>query len=124
MPRIGRRSGSRQPDIAAARTVVAFLLDVIEKRTEERCVEIRYRQIRRRFAERLLRMVQKQSKGVAVTRDGVWARLSLADETVNEERLQKSGKRWGGAHGAGSRSDCSTRNSAWRSSSGVAVRYQ
>jgi hypothetical protein len=48
-----------EADIATAGAVVAFLLKMIEERTEEPGVEIRQRQIRRRFAQLSLRILQQ-----------------------------------------------------------------
>jgi hypothetical protein len=113
-----------EADVATAGAIVAFLFEMIEEGAEERSVQIGQRQGRGRFAKLSLRILQQQTEGIPVAGESVGAHLSLSHEAVDEERLQQSREWIGGFHGKAPRSDGSTRKSACRNSSGVAVRYQ
>jgi hypothetical protein len=71
----------------------------------------------------LLGKLQQQEKGVAVGGMGVGTRLSLVDQTLREERLQKNGKVGLGFHGHTSHL-LSIRSRARPINSGQADKYQ
>ena len=108
--------------ISAAGAVVAFVFEMIEKEAEEHGIEVGKHDFRWYLAQLLLGIGQQETEGVAVACQGMRTRLSLPDEAVGEKRLQEGWKGSGGIHGWTSGS--STRRSACRSSSSVAVRYQ
>jgi hypothetical protein len=88
-----------EANVAAAGAVLALALDVIEKRSQQRRVEFWHRQIRGRLAQVLLCKLHEQTKGVAIARDGVRARLTLLHEPIHEERLHQGRQRCDGGHG-------------------------
>jgi hypothetical protein len=102
---------SSKAHIPAAGTVIALVFEMVEESTEESSVEVRQVDVRRRLAQQPLGMGQQQAEAVPVARQSMRARLPLPDETIREERLQKSGERAGGAHGWASGRECSTRRS-------------
>ena len=71
--------------IATAGAVIAFLLEVIEERTEEWRIQIRQGQLRGGLAKLLLCVLDQQAKGIAIARDGVGARLPLSHQSIHEE---------------------------------------
>jgi hypothetical protein len=74
-----------QTHIATSGAVVAFSLEVIKKRAEEGRIQIRHGQLRGRLTKPLQRVLYQQTKGIAVARDGVGARLPLSHESIDEE---------------------------------------
>jgi hypothetical protein len=74
-----------QTYIATAGAVGAFLLEVIKERSEECRIQIRHGQLRGCLAKPLLCILYQQTKGIAVARDGVGARLPLSHESIHEE---------------------------------------
>ena len=61
--------------------------------TNEVCVKVLERQVRRRATKLLGRVVQQQAEGVPVARDGMEARPKTYREMVREEPLKADGKR-------------------------------
>jgi len=97
LPAVGRllechvakeRAQRRQACVSAASAIASLRFEVIKELYEQRNIQVGDRQFRRRFANPALYESQKQAKGIAVTRDRVWARLSLSHETIGEEGLQ------------------------------------
>ena len=76
-----------EPDIARARRVPTVLLDMIQKRTDKRRVEIIEGECRGFFAEALLCETQEEAKRIAIRRDGMRTRALLADEALGKEAL-------------------------------------
>jgi hypothetical protein len=74
-----------EPHVAASGAVAAVLLQVIEEGSEERRIQIVEGQIGRRLSQSLLCVVQEQTKGIAVARNGVCAGLALSHEPIGEE---------------------------------------
>jgi len=71
---------------------------MIEEMTNEGSIEILDLKFRRHFAKAVFRKLQQQAKRIAISRDGMRARLPLAKQTIGEEGLKKRGKA-GGSHG-------------------------
>ena len=97
-----------------------FGFEVGEERADQRRVEVVDVQLERLFTGLLMREVQQQPECVAVGGDRAWAGVTLGDQPVGEERLQRGRDR---AHDdtPGSRS---SRSPTSCSSSGTACRYQ
>jgi hypothetical protein len=76
-----------QADIATARTNAAALLQVVEERTDQRCVQIRQRKLRGGFVEPLLGIAQQQAEGVPVAGEGMGTGALLLHQPLGEERL-------------------------------------
>jgi hypothetical protein len=86
-----------QADIPRARAVFASAFQVIEEETDEGSIEVFDPELAGAFAELLFGELQKETKAIAISCDGVRARLSLAKQTIGKERLKKRGKA-GGNH--------------------------
>jgi len=69
-----------EADIPRPRRVAPVLLDMIEKRADERGIQIVGREGRGRLAEPLLCKPEQQPKRIAIGRNGMGARPLLADE--------------------------------------------
>jgi len=82
-----------EADIACTRRVAPVLLDMIEKRADERGVQVVEGQARGRLAESLLHKPEQQPKRVAIRRNGMGTRPLLADEPFRKEALQQTGDR-------------------------------
>ena len=81
-----------QPDIPSASAVFAGALQMIEKETNEGCVEILDPELGRHFAESFFGKLQKQTKAIAISRYCMWACLPLAQQAIGKEGLKKRGK--------------------------------
>jgi hypothetical protein len=79
-----------EADVATAGAIVAVLFEMIEEYAEERGVQIGQRKRRGRLAQMSLRILQQQTKGIAVAREGMGTHLSLSHEPVHEESLKQS----------------------------------
>ena len=75
------RVDRRQARVAGAGAVAALVLEVIEERRDQRCVEILDLELGWLFAGALLREGEQQPEGVAVGGDRVRADALLADQT-------------------------------------------
>jgi hypothetical protein len=76
-----------EADIPRPRHVAPVLLDMIEKRADERGIQIVQREGRGRLAEPLLCKPEQQPKRIAIGRNGMGARPLLADEPFRKEAL-------------------------------------
>jgi hypothetical protein len=74
-----------QPDIPGASTVFASALQVIEEKTNKESIEVFDTKLGWALVEPFFRKLQKQAEGIAVSRDGIRARLPLAKQTIGEE---------------------------------------
>jgi hypothetical protein len=91
-----------QPNVPRASAVFASALEVIEKETNEGSIEVFDAKLRWTFVKLFFRKLQKQAEGIAVSRDGIRARLPLAKQTISEEGL-KERRKASGNHGCTSR---------------------
>ena len=82
-----QRSDGGESQVARACTVVALVLEVLEKGGDQRLVELVPVQRRWRRSRRVLREAQQHPERVAVGRDRAGAGIQLLGETVAEERL-------------------------------------
>jgi hypothetical protein len=89
---------SSQAGIPGASAVFAIALQVIEEKTNEGCIEVFDAKLGWAFVEPFLRKLQKQAEAIAISRDGMRARLPLAKQAIGEKRLKKRGEA-GGNHG-------------------------
>jgi len=80
-----------EAQIAAANTQTASLLEMIEKRYDQRGVDLLEGERGRRLMPMLLRKVEKQAEGVAVGTNRVGADPALLHQTLSKEALQKRG---------------------------------
>jgi len=78
-----------QTNVPRASTVFAGALQVIEKETNERGIEIFDPELGGHFAESFFGKLQKQAEAIAISRDGVRARSPLAKQAIGKEGLQK-----------------------------------
>jgi len=76
-----------QPNVARASAVFATAFQVIEKKTNEGSIEVLDAELGRTFVEPLLGELQKQAKGIAISRYCMRACLPLAKQAIGEERL-------------------------------------
>jgi hypothetical protein len=83
---------SSQPDVPCASAVFASAFQVIEEEANEWRVEVFDPELGGAFAELFLGKLQEQAKGIAISRNCMWARLSLAKQTISEERLKERRK--------------------------------
>ena len=97
-----KRVDGSQPNIPRASAVFASAFQVIEEETNEGSIEVFDAELGGAFVEPFLGELQKQAKGIAISRYGMRARLPLTKQTIGEERLKKRGKA-GGNHGCTSR---------------------
>ena len=88
-----------EADIPCPRRVAPVLLDMIEKRADERSIQVVEREARGRLVEPLLGKPEQQPKRIAIGRNGMGARPLLPDQPFRKEALQDSRRR-GGRHGA------------------------
>jgi hypothetical protein len=86
-----------QAGVPRARAVLAGAFQVIEEEADEGSIEVFDPELVGAFAELLFRELQKETEAIAISRDGMRARLSLAKQTIGKERLKKRGKA-GGNH--------------------------
>ena len=139
----------REPGVEGARSVATLAFEVVEERGNPGRVEVLDIERRRLLAGLPLNEGQEQSEGVAIGGDRVRAGVSLVDQPVGEERLQRGRQRTHRssctvafclrarfdpppAHGAGAVQlsgerpslACSSRCAARPRSSGEAERYQ
>jgi hypothetical protein len=87
-----------QPNVARASVVFAGAFQVVEKKTDEGSVEVLDAELGWTFVEPLFGELQKQAKGITISRYCMRACLPLAKQAISEERLKKRGKA-GGNHG-------------------------
>jgi hypothetical protein len=69
------RVDGSQPDVPRASTVFASAFQVIEEETNERCIEVFDPNLGGPFAEPILGKLQKQTEAVAISGNGMRARL-------------------------------------------------
>ncbi len=84
------RSDRRQPSIAGANAVVTVCLEMIQERSNQRCVEIRELKLTGLFADSFTDEREQQPERVPVRGNRVRTHLPLADQPCGEECL----KRW------------------------------
>ena len=94
-----------------------MLLQMIEKRHDQRRIDLLERQARRRRVQPLLRKLQQQTEGIAIRTDRVRTRLPLLHQALGEEPFQQGSQAEGGGHDRSSQR-CSSRRIASRISSG------
>ena len=117
-----KRTDGRQSQVAAGCTDTAAGLQIVEVRSDQRCVDLLELQPLRRNAEMLLCELQEQPKAVAVRTDGMGTGLALLHQPTREEALQESWETGRGHDRFSQR--CSMRSIASRMSCGWALRYQ
>jgi hypothetical protein len=78
-----------QPDVPSTSAVVAGAFQVVEEKANEGCVEILDSELGGHFAESFFGKLQKQAEAIAISRDGMRARLPLAQQAIGKEGLQK-----------------------------------
>src|SRR5579863_5722112 len=117
------RADGRQPHIATADGGAALLLQSIEELTDQRRIQIRKVQARRRLAVVLLCEVQKQSERVSIRGDRMGAGLSLSHQTLREVALQQGRQSGRRVHGRTSQRR-SNRRAACSNSSDDPDKYQ
>src|SRR6266851_2941055 len=110
----------REAGVAGGDAASSIVLEVIGETADEHRVEIREVHLGGPLAGLGLGVGQKQPEGVTVGVDGVRARIALAAEPADEERLQRGGE---GGHRAPSLA-ARTRSFASASSSGTPVKYR
>ena len=115
-----QRADRREPGVASPDAVRAVVLEVVEKRADQRGVEVVYLQQAGLLGGVLRGEREQHPQRVAVGSDRVRAGFSLVDQSVGEERLQRRCEQ---THRAPS-SKRSSRSAASASSSGAACRYQ
>ena len=76
-----------EPSVAGAHTVSPLLLEMVQKSTDERRIEVAEIQLRGRDASPRRREAQQEPQRVSVGSDRVRTHLALPDEAVGEERL-------------------------------------
>ena len=82
-----KRPDGRQSRISTARTVGSASFQVVQKRRQERSVELGQRQLRRWCFKPSLSKLGQQPEGLGISRDGVWTRFALGDQPLCKERL-------------------------------------
>jgi hypothetical protein len=106
--------------VAGSDAASSFLLEMIEETAHEHRVEIREVHLGGSLAGLCLGVGEEHAEGMAIRVDGVRARIALAAEPADEERLQRGSE-------AGHRAPslvASTRALARANSSGTPVKYQ
>ena len=76
---------SSEARISRARTVLANAFQVVEEKTNKGCIQILDAKLGGHFAESFFGKMQKQAEAIAVPRDGMGARLALAEQAVRKE---------------------------------------
>ncbi len=109
-----------EASVAGGNAASPVVLEVIEETAHQRGVEVPQVKLGRLLADVHLGVGEEQPEGVAVGVDGVGARIALAAEPADEERLQCGGE---GGH-RGISLVASARALATANSSGTAVKYQ
>ena len=115
-----QRADRRQARVAGPDRVAALVLEVIQERADQRRLEIVDVEIAGRLVTVLGGECKQQADRVAVGGDRMRAGLSLGDQPIGEERLQRRREQ---AHLAPP-SARSRRSAASPSSSGAACKYQ
>jgi hypothetical protein len=106
--------------VAGAGTVAAVAFEVGEEGADQWRVEVVDVQLEWLLAGLVVREAQQQREGVAIGGDGARARVTLDDQPVGEERLQRGRERTHDNTPGG----CSRRWPTNCSNSGTASRYQ
>ena len=78
--------------IPRASTVFANAFQVVEEKTNKGRIEVLDAELGGHFAESFFGKMQKQAEAIAISRDGMGARLALAEQAVSKEGLKKRGK--------------------------------
>jgi hypothetical protein len=73
--------------IAATSAYSTSLLQVFQKSSDERCIEIIEGQRRWRFLQLRLSILEKYAKGVSIGDNGVLTRVPLGDQVIGEKCL-------------------------------------
>jgi hypothetical protein len=92
-----QRMDSGEPGIAGPNTVPALLLQVIQKRRHQWCIEVVEVDGRGRLPNALLGEAEQQPPRVPIAGDGLGAGVALPDQSVGEEPLHGGGEhchRW------------------------------
>jgi integrase/recombinase XerD len=116
------RANGRQAQVAAARTDAAAVLQVLQERGDQRCVDLFELETLWCNAKPLLREAQQLPKAVAVRGDRVGAALALLHQPAREEGLQQRRKSRRAHERCSQRR--STRAMASAMSCGCALKYQ
>jgi hypothetical protein len=86
-----------QARVPRTRAILADAFQVIEEEADEGSIEVFDLELAGAFAELLFGELEKETKAIAISRDGMRTRLSLAKQTIGKERLKKRGEA-GGNH--------------------------
>jgi hypothetical protein len=78
--------------VACASTVFANAFQMVQEKTNKGCIEVLDAKLGGHFAESIFGKMQKQAEAIAISRDGMGARLALAEQAVSKERLKQRGK--------------------------------
>src|SRR5207249_11268049 len=95
----GRRATGRQPQIPAANAQALLFLQAIQKRHDQRGIDLLEAQMRRRLMQTLFDELQELTEGVPIGTDGMRARLPLLHQALCEESLQQRWKAGESSHG-------------------------
>ena len=93
------RVDSGEPQIPAAHAQPSMLLDMIEKRHDQRSIDFLELQARGRRVQTLLRKRQEQTEGVAIRTNCMRTNLPLLHQALREEPLQQRSKAGTGSGG-------------------------
>jgi len=118
------RVDGSQPQISATRAQTPVLLHVIEKRHDQRGIDLLESQSRRRRVQPLLCELQQQTEGITIRTDRMRTGLTLLHETLGEEPFQEWREAGSGGFHDWPSQHRSRRDIASRISSGHALRYQ
>jgi hypothetical protein len=116
-----QRADRGQPQVPGPGAVAPLVFEMVQERRDGGGVQVVPVEFGGRLAGVLVHEGEQQAHGVAVGGDGLRAGLTLLEEPVGEERLQR---RRGKRHDRAARHAVSCRAAASVSSSGAADRYQ
>jgi integron integrase len=116
------RANGSQPQVAAAGTDASTLLQVLQERGNERCIDLFELQSLGHSAEPLLREAQQLPKAVSVRGNRMGTALTLLHQPLGEKALQQRGQAGRGHDRSSQRR--SMRAIASAMSCGCALRYQ
>ena len=116
-----QRADRGQAQVAGPGAVVPLALEVVQERRDRDGVQVVPVELGGHLPGPLVHEGEQQPQGVAVGGDGLRAGLTLLDEPVGEERLQRGRDQ---RHGRAAGQAVSCRAAASASSSGAADRYQ
>jgi hypothetical protein len=82
----------RQAYVSGASAILAALLEMIEKITDEGRVQILDREIRGCLTEPFFCKMEEQTEGIAIPRDCIRTCSLLSKQSICKERLKQGGK--------------------------------